>query len=118
MQYIQEHGISIKNVTDEQAKNIAKMAIQSEMMKAQQSYVDKLSDKWLIFGARCKQVGLGVVLVLQGIGAGIVHVIVAVGQAATRLVSLATKAFAEVAEKGAWVASKIGAKEMVCSVDE
>ena len=117
LQYIQEHGISIKNVTDEQAKNIAKMAIQSEMMKAQQLYVDELSNKWLIFGARCKQVGLGVVLVLQGIGAGIVHVVVAVGQAVTRLVSLATKAFAEVAEKGAWVASKIGAKEMAVALD-
>lgn len=117
LQYIQEHGISIKNVTDEQAKNIAKMAIQSEMMKAQQLYVDELSNKWLIFGARCKQVGLGVVLVLQGVGAGIVHVVVAVGQAVTRLVSLATKAFAEVAEKGAWVASKIGAKEMAVALD-
>lgn len=117
LQYIQEHGISIKNVTDEQAKNIAKMAIQSEMMKAQQLYVDELSYKWLIFGARCKQVGLGVVLVLQGIGAGIVHVVVAVGQAVTRLVSLATKAFAEVAEKGAWVTSKIGAKEMAVALD-
>ena len=117
LQYIQEHGISIKNVTDEQAKNIAKMAIQSEMMKAQQLYVDELSNKWLIFGARCKQVGLGVVLVLQGIGAGIVHVVVAVGQAVTRLVSLATKAFAEVAEKGAWVTSKIGAKEMAVALD-
>lgn len=117
LQYIQEHGISIKNVTDEQAKNIAKMAIQSEMMKAQQSYVRELSHKWLIFGARCKQVGLGVVLVLQGIGAGIVHVVVAVGQAVTRLVSLATKAFAEVAEKGAWVTSKIGAKEMAVALD-
>lgn len=117
LQYIQEHGISIKNVTDEQAKNIAKMAIQSEMMKAQQSYVNELSYKWLIFGARCKQVGLGAVLVLQGIGAGIVHVVVAVGQAVTRLVSLATKAFAEVAEKGAWVASKIGAKEMAVALD-
>lgn len=117
LQYIQKHGISIKNVTDEQAKNIAKMAIQSEMMKAQQSYIDKLSNKWLIFGARCKQVGLGVILVLQGIGAGIVHVVVAVGQAATRLVSLATKAFAEVAEKGAWVASKIGAKKMAVDFD-
>ena len=117
LQYIQEHGISIKNVTDEQAKNIAKMAIQSEMMKAQQSYVYELSKKWLIFGARCKQVGLGVVLVLQGIGAGIVHVVVAVGQAVTRLVSLATKAFAEVAEKGAWVTSKIGAKEMAVALD-
>lgn len=117
LQYIQEHGISIKNVTDEQAKNIAKMAIQSEMMKAQQSYVNELSYKWLIFGARCKQVGLGVVLVLQGIGAGIVHVVVAVGQAVTRLVSLATKAFAEVAEKGAWVTSKIGAKEMAVALD-
>lgn len=117
LQYIQEHGISIKNVTDEQAKNIAKMAIQSEMMKAQQLYVNELSKKWLIFGARCKQVGLGVVLVLQGIGAGIVHVVVAVGQAVTRLVSLATKAFAEVAEKGAWVTSKIGAKEMAVALD-
>lgn len=117
LQYIQEHGISIKNVTDEQAKNIAKMAIQSEMMRAQQSYVNELSNKWLIFGARCKQVGLGVVLVLQGIGAGIVHVVVAVGQAVTRLVSLATKAFAEVAEKGAWVTSKIGAKEMAVALD-
>lgn len=118
LRYIQEHGISIKNVTEEQANNIAKMAIQSEMMKAQQLYVDELSNKWLIFGARCKQVGLGVVLVLQGIGAGIVHVVVAVGQAVTRLVSLATKAFAEVAEKGAWVASKIGAKEMAVAFDD
>lgn len=117
LQYIQEHGISIKNVTDEQAKNIAKMAIQSEMIKAQQLYVDELSNKWLIFGARCRQVGLGVTLVLQGVGAGIVHVVVAVGQAVTRLVSLATKAFAEVAEKGAWVASKIGAKEMAVALD-
>lgn len=117
LRYIQEHGISIKNVTEEQANNIAKMAIQSEMMRAQQSYVNELSNKWLIFGARCKQVGLGVVLVLQGIGAGIVHVVVAVGQAVTRLVSLATKAFAEVAEKGAWVTSKIGAKEMAVALD-
>ena len=117
LRYIQEHGISIKNVTEEQANNIAKMAIQSEMMKAQQLYVDELSNKWLIFGARCKQVGLGVVLVLQGIGAGIVHVVVAVGQAVTRLVSLATKAFAEVAEKGAWVTSKIGAKKMAVALD-
>ena len=117
LQYIQEHGISIKNVTEEQANNIAKMAIQSEMMKAQQLYTEELSNKWLIFGTRVKQTGGTILLGLQAIGAGILHVVITLEQAVTRVVSLAAKALGEVTEKAAFVASKIGAKELAVNLD-
>ena len=117
LRYIQEHGISIKNVTEEQANNIAKMAIQSEMMKAQQLYADELSNKWLIFGTRVKQTAGTIVLGLQAIGAGILHVVITLEQAVTRVVSLAVKALGEVTEKAAFVASKIGAKELAVNLD-
>lgn len=117
LQYIQEHGISIKNVTEEQANNIAKMAIQSEMMKAQQLYTEELSNKWLIFGTRVKQTGGTILLGLQGIGAGILHVVITLEQAVTKVVSLAAKALGEVTEKAAFVASKIGAKELAVNLD-
>lgn len=117
LQYIQEHGISIKNVTDEQANNIAKMAIQSEMMKAQQLYVDELSSKWLIFGTRVKQTAGAIVLGLQAVSAGILHVVITFEQAVTRVVSLAAKALGEVIEKAAFVTSKIGAKELAVNLD-
>lgn len=117
LQYIQEHGISIKNVTEEQANNIAKMAIQSEMMKAQQLYTEELSNKWLIFGTRVKQTGGTILLGLQAIGTGILHVVITLEQAVTRVVSLAAKALGEVTEKAAFVASKIGAKELAVNLD-
>ena len=117
LQYIQEHGISIKNVTEEQANNIAKMAIQSEMMKAQQLYTEELSNKWLIFGTRVKQTGGTILLGFQAIGAGILHVVITLEQAVTRVVSLAAKALGEVTEKAAFVASKIGAKELAVNLD-
>ena len=117
LRYIQEHGISIKNVTQEQAENIAKMAVAAKMQEAEKVRMDELSNKWLIFGTRVKQTGGTVLLGLQAIGVGILHVVITVEQAITRLVSIAAKALGEITEKAAFVASKIGAKELAVSLD-
>lgn len=117
LRYINEHGISMKTLTQDQADNIAKMAVQAEMMEAQKTLQAELSNGWLIFGTRAKQAAGILLLGLQGIGAGILHVVITLEQAITRTVAVAAKALGEVTEKAAFVASKVGAKELAVNLD-
>lgn len=117
LRYLLDHNISIKNLTEAQAESIAKMAVQSEMMKAQQLYTEELTNKWIIFGTKVKQNAAIMLFGLQAIGTGILHVVITIEQAIAKLVSLGAKSLSEFTEKGAFVASKIGAKDLAVTLD-
>lgn len=117
LQYIRDHGINLQNLTQDQADNIASMAVQAKMREAEKLMMDELSNKWLIFGTRCKQVGMGVVLVLQGIGAAVVDVAVAMGQVFTRAFSLIVKSIGWVWEQIAKGARAVHLDEIADSYD-
>lgn len=117
LSYIEQNDINLKNLTQSQADNIASLAVQQKMQEAESLMMDELSNKWLIFGTRVKQNAAIVLLGLQGIGVGILHVVITFEQAITRIVSLAAKGFGEITEKAAWVASKLNQKELAVNLD-
>lgn len=117
LEYIERNRISLQNLTQDQADNIASLAVQQKMQDAEKLMMDELSNKWIIFGTRVKQNAAIVLLGLQAIGAGILHVVITLEQAITKIVSIAAKALGEITEKSAWVASHIGQKELAVQLD-
>lgn len=117
LEYIQTNKIDLSNLTQAQAENIASLAVQQEMQNAEAQMLSDLSNRWLSLGDAVKKNAAVMLLGLQAIGTGILHVVITLEQAVTRAVSLAAKALGEITEKGAFVASKIGAKDLAVSLD-
>ena len=117
LKYIQDNKVNLNNLTKEQADNIASLAAMQMTQDAELVKLQELSNGWIIFGTRCKQVGKAVLLVVQAIEAAVAHLVIAVGQAFTRTYALVMKGLGEITEKSAWVMSHIGQKELAVSLD-
>ena len=117
LQYVQDHKISLTNLTQAQADNIASLAIQQKMQEAQKQKIDELNDRWLIFATRVKQAGLIAVGGLQAVGVGIGHVAVTIEQKMIEVLGSGYSAMGEFTEKIAFVASKIGNKDLAVKFD-
>lgn len=117
LKYIQDNKVNLNNLTKEQADNIASLAAMQMTQDAELVKLQELSNGWIIFGTRCKQVGKAVLLVVQAIEAAVAHLVIAAGQAFTRWFALVMKGYGELTEKSAWVMSHIGQKELAVSLD-
>ena len=117
LNYIETHGVNLKTVTREQAENIASMAIAAKMQEAESIRIEKLTNKWLIFGARAKQAAGAFLLGCQMMEVGVAHVGIAIAQTFTRAWAIALKVTSEATEKIAWAASKLGQKDLAVQFD-
>ena len=117
LQYMLEHGVNIKTITEAQAEQMASMAVQAKMLEAQKLLVDELGNKWLQFGTWVEKQAKTALFGVQAMCTGIAHAIIALGQVVTRFYSGILKISGEATEKLAFASSKLGAKEMAVQLD-
>lgn len=117
LQYMLEHDIDIKTITQAQAEQMASMAVQHQMMEAQKLLVEELNNKWLKFGYGVEKHTRIALFGVQAMCTGIAHAVIALGQVVTRFFSSLLKVSGEVTEKLAFVSSKLGAKDMAVQLD-
>lgn len=117
LNYLLEHGNSIKNLNNDQLQYISTLAANQEVERAEALLQDELNNKWLKLGSTVVKVGKTMLYVLQSVVTGISHVVITLGQAISKVVSIALKGLGEITEKGAFVSSKIGAKSLAVDLD-
>ena len=118
IQYIQDNGINLKNLTQEQADNIASLGVLQATQEAEKQKLKELTNGWKIFGTRVKQVGKGILWVVQVIEAAIAHAVIALGQIFTRTASVIMKSYEWVYDKLAKGANLLGQKELATQFEQ
>ena len=118
LQYMLQHGINIKTITQAQAEQMSSMAIQHQMLEAQKLLVEELGNKWLYFGTLMEQQTKTALFGVQAMCTGIAHAIIALGQVITRFYASSLKISGEVTEKLAFVSSKLGFKDIAVKYDD
>ena len=107
LEYINTHSINIKNVTKEQAENIATMAIAAKVQEAEKIRIEELNNTWSKFGVISRQAGMKFLLGCQSLEVGIAHVGIAFTQVFTRITAIYSQFISAVTGAAKWVADKL-----------
>jgi len=118
IQYIKDNGVNLKNLTQEQADNIASLGVLQATQEAEKQKLKELTNNWIIFGTRIKQVGKGILWVVQVIEAAIAHAVIVLGQIFARTASMIMKSYEWVYDKLAKGANLIGQKELATQFEQ
>lgn len=96
LDYMSTHQINLKNLTQEQADNIASMAIQQEMQNAEKSKLEELNDTWLKNMATIRKHIQLTLLGAQAVEVFVAHVAVTIGQVFTRTGAVVAEFFSKI----------------------